>query len=65
MIRQPDFVTEALFEKAKNAIEKKIAKKLWNEIVFEEVHEGLSVQCLHIGSYDDEPKTFSMMEAFC
>lgn len=65
MIRQPDFVTDALFVKAKKSIEKKIAEELLNNIVFEEVHEGLSVQCLHLGSYDNEPKTFSMMEAFC
>lgn len=65
MIRQPNFVTDSLFVKAKNTIEKKISKELLNEIVFEEVHEGLSVQCLHLGSYDDEPQTFSMMEAFC
>lgn len=65
MIRQPDFVTDALFVKAKNSIEKKIAEELLNNIVFEEIHEGLSVQCLHLGSYDDEPETFSMMEAFC
>lgn len=65
MIRQPDFVTEALFVKAKSSIEKKIAEELLNNIVFEEIHEGLSVQCLHVGSYDDEPETFSKMEAFC
>jgi hypothetical protein len=65
MIRQPDFVTDALFIKAKELIEKKISEELLNDLVFEEVHEGLSVQCLHLGSYDDEPKTFSKMEEFC
>ena len=28
------------------------------------VEEGLCVQCMHIGSYDDEPITVSMMHEF-
>ena len=28
------------------------------------ITEGLCVQCLHIGHYDDEPKTIKMMEDF-
>ena len=27
-------------------------------------HEGLSVQCMHIGPYDDEPATVARMEEF-
>ena len=65
MIRQPNFVTEELFNKAKIASEKKVADNLLNSIVFEEIKEGLCVQCLHLGSYDNEPETFSLIEAFC
>ena len=28
------------------------------------IEEGLSVQCMHIGSYDDEPATVAMMHEF-
>ena len=27
--------------------------------------EGLCVQCMHIGSYDDEPATIEMMNQYC
>ena len=28
------------------------------------VKEGLCVQCMHIGSYDEEPKTLKLIEGF-
>jgi hypothetical protein len=28
------------------------------------INEGLTVQCLHIGPYNDEPKTLKIMEDF-
>ena len=28
------------------------------------IEEGLCVQCMHIGSYDDEPKTVELMHDF-
>ena len=31
---------------------------------FLKIHEGLCVQCLHIGSYDDEPKTLELIDNF-
>ena len=31
---------------------------------FEEIEDGLSVQILHIGSYDDEPRSFDKMKDF-
>ena len=35
------------------------------QVKFETIREGLCVQAMHIGSYDDEPKTFERMEQFC
>lgn len=64
MIRQPNFVTEKY---ALETIEKvKIKKKnpLINTVNFEKITEGNCVQMLHIGSYDDEAKTFKIMEEF-
>jgi hypothetical protein len=65
MIRQPDFVTEELFLKAKSLVIRKVPEKCLNEVLFEEIEEGLCVQCMHIGSYDAENETFSKMEEFC
>lgn len=65
MIRQPEFVTEDLLSDAKALVLKKTADGLFEEVLLEEINEGLCVQCMHIGSYDDEPQTFFAMEEFC
>lgn len=35
-----------------------------NSIEFLTICEGLCVQCMHIGAYDDEPATIAAMEQF-
>jgi hypothetical protein len=65
MIRQPDFVSEELFEQAKNNVAKKMSADYLNAVRFEEIEEGLCVQCLRVGSYESEPETFSKMDEFC
>ena len=63
VIRLPDFVTEKDFEWAvAEASEKK--KKDFSKVEFLTYDEGLCVQCMHIGSYDDEPATVSLMHEF-
>ncbi|MDB5540950.1 MAG: hypothetical protein JWQ89_2677 [Devosia sp.] len=60
MILQPDFVTPALY----GAAVQKAGKKLGpppSSLRFETFHEGLSVQTLHIGSYDDEAPTLARL----
>lgn len=64
MIRQPDFVDEAVFEKA---LELNVKNKnlLLGEVKLEEIEDGLCVQMLHKGSYDTEfQTTFQAMEKF-
>ena len=62
-IRLPDFVTEDDFQWAVDeAIKKK--KRDFSKVEYLTVEEGLCVQCMHIGSYDDEPATVSLMHAF-
>lgn len=62
MIRQPEFVTPEVFEWARAEVERK--KKLdTSRARLESFAEGLVVQCLHIGSYDDEPLTKEKMVA--
>ncbi|MBR6450834.1 MAG: GyrI-like domain-containing protein [Fibrobacter sp.] len=62
-IRLPDFVTRSDFEWA---IEEATRKKKmdFSKVEFLPVEEGLCVQCMHTGSYDDEPATVSMMHEF-
>ena len=64
MIRQPEFVTTEVFEKALNEVKKKKPHPLLDEVVFEEIEDGLSVQMLHVGPYDDELITFEKMKTF-
>lgn len=65
MIRQPDFVTQDLLDKAINIVKKKKPHNLLEKIRFESINEGLCVQMLHVGSYDNEPESFDIMSEFC
>jgi hypothetical protein len=65
MIRQPDFVTEHLFQYAVNTVKQKKTNINLDNVQFELIAEGLCVQAMHVGSYDEEPKTFELMEQFC
>ena len=63
VIRLPDFVTEEDFRWAvQEAAEKK--KMDFSKAEFLTIEEGLCVQCMHIGSYDDEPATVRLMHEF-
>jgi len=63
VIRLPDFVTQSDFDWAiKEASKKK--KKDFAKVVFFSYDEGLCVQCMHIGSYDNEPITVQAMRGF-
>ena len=63
LIRLPDFVTKADFEWAiKEATKKK--KMDFSAVCFQPYDEGICVQSMHMGSYDDEPMTISAMADF-
>lgn len=63
MIRLPDFVTKAEFEWAvREASAKK--KTDFSKAEFFTYSEGLCVQCMHIGSYDNEPATIDLMNEY-
>ncbi len=62
MIKQPDFITWDIFEKALEEVKKKKPNNLYDEIAFEVLKEGRVIQVLHIGSYDDEPESFEKIE---
>lgn len=54
MIMQPDWITPAMFEAAVEQVRKAKNPPALPKLRLETCHEGLSVQILHIGSYDDE-----------
>lgn len=63
LIRLPDFVTEADFDWAvREATNKKKAD--FSKVEFLTYDEGVCVQCMHVGSYDDEPKTVALMHEY-
>ena len=63
VIRLPDFVTERDFAWAVETATKK--KKLDCSIAeYLTIDEGTCVQIMHIGPFDDEPKTVSIMDAY-
>ena len=64
MIRQPDFVTQEYALKVIDKVKIKKKNPLINTVKFEKISEGNCIQMLHIGSYDDEAKTFKIMEEF-
>lgn len=60
VIRVPDFVTEDDFKWAVDeATQKK--KQDFSKVEFFTYDEGVCVQCMHIGSYDNEPETVDLM----
>ncbi len=63
VIRLPDFVTKKDFDWAMEEASKK-KKEDFSKVEFLTVDEGLCVQCMHIGSYDDEPGTIEIMNEF-
>ena len=63
VIRLPDFVTKGIFDWAVR--EASLKKKTdFSSVEFLTMDEGLCVQCMHIGPYDDEPVTVEMMHRY-
>ena len=63
LIRLPEYVDEKVFEWACTEVLKK--KKIdVSKAKYLKIKEGLCVQCLHTGAYDDEPNTLKLMNDF-
>ncbi|MCM1062452.1 MAG: GyrI-like domain-containing protein [Eubacterium sp.] len=63
LIRLPDFVTKSDFDWAVEEAAKK-KKTDFSKVELLTYDEGLCVQCMHVGSYDNEPKTVRLMREF-
>ena len=57
MIRQPEFVSDEIVELAMERVRKKNPHPYLEEVAFRSMEDGLSLQMLHVGPYDEEPKT--------
>lgn len=64
MIRQPNFVIPEIAQKALEIATKKKPHPLLKETFFAEMEDGLSVQILHLGDYDNEPLSFAKIYAY-
>lgn len=64
MIKQPDFVNEDVFNKALEILKSRKQNHLLEEVYLDEIEDGLSLQILHIGSYDSETESFNKLKSF-
>jgi len=64
MIRQPEFVTQEVFNNALAIVKKKNTNSLLNETFFDIIEDGHCVQTLHKGSFDEEPHSFDLMKLY-
>jgi len=63
MLLTPDWITEEMFEAAKEKIKEKSMPKKLSKVRLEKLDEGLCVQTLHVGSYDDEAPVLEKMHS--
>lgn len=64
MIRQPEFVTKEVVDKAFEIVKKKKPHEFLNDVTFSTIEDGLAVQILHVGPYDNEQESFEKMKEF-
>lgn len=64
MIKQPEFVDEQFAAKILESVKEKKPHELLNKVKFEKIEEGKCVQMMHLGSYDNEPESFKIMESY-
>lgn len=63
VIRLPDFVKREDFDWAVAEAERKKKQKI-EAVEFMTIEEGLCVQMMHIGSFDDEPASVALMDSY-
>jgi hypothetical protein len=61
MIMQPSWITQEMVEEAVEQVGAKKDLPALSRLRFETYHEGLAVQIMHVGSYDDEAPTIHRM----
>ncbi|MFT6334526.1 MAG: hypothetical protein ACI86M_001274 [Saprospiraceae bacterium] len=64
MIVQTDFIDEAYLNEMLALTKMKKPNKLLEKVKFETIADGKCNQMMHIGSYDNEPTSFQLIEEF-
>ena len=64
MIRQPEFVTQAVFDRAAGECRKKKPELDVSAARFGLLEEGLCAQLMHVGPYEREPASLELLGAF-
>ncbi|WP_412989604.1 GyrI-like domain-containing protein [Pediococcus siamensis] len=64
MIKQPDFVTPAVFAQALELAAGKITPQLLNQLSLETKKEGTVAMIRHVGAFANEPVTFAQLADF-
>lgn len=64
MIRQPEFVTKELVEMAIEKAKKKNPSSYYEDVELKEMEDGLCLQMMHVGSFDDELASFAIMDQY-
>ncbi len=63
MIMQPPWITTEMFEQTCTLVQKSKNPKALDKLRLQSYHEGLSVQILHRGSYDEEAPTIARLHS--
>lgn len=64
LIRQPEFVTEEVYNWALEQLKKKKPELDYSKVRYEVLEEGKCVQIMHIGPYDTESESITKMNEF-
>ncbi len=64
MILQPDFISEEMFQEALQKLKAKKDSPALSRLRLSALHEGLSMQIMHVGPYEQEPRTIEKMQGF-
>ncbi|PIE51992.1 hypothetical protein CSA37_08965 [Candidatus Fermentibacteria bacterium] len=64
MIRQPNFVSTEFAEMAKEWAKKKKSNSHIQKLSFCKISDRKCIQMMHFGSYDNEQKSFAIMDDF-
>ncbi|MGR3812017.1 GyrI-like domain-containing protein [Jiulongibacter sp. NS-SX5] len=64
-IRMPKVVNESDFKKAKSAVKRKKPTLDFDSVCWTTANEGLCVQIMHIGPFENEPESLKQILSFC
>jgi hypothetical protein len=64
MIMQPEHITRKMYQEALQKLQDKKDNPALSRLRFEGFHEGLCIQTMHVGPYDQEPATIARMKSF-